>query len=175
MPIRPELLLRDAAGIPLPPDDLAKRIHQRIGPDWNLRYLSVSWAVCRDWPPNDRRWLGVRTGEHDPAFAWDIIGHLPLSCSVDEAPAFLEQMLRVDSRDDIQKKALAIADWNVIEQPKAMVEDVIHATRDEMGKHDEVESAIFAVTPAKKVTKRRPKFQTIVGGPSGGASGGQAA
>lgn len=162
MPIRPDLLVRDAAGIPLPPVELVARIHQRIGAEWNLRYLAASWAVCRDWPEDDRRRAWIKDGTSDPAFAWDLIGHLPITCGLDEAPAFLEAMLRMDPREEIQKRATAIADWNQVEVPQQIADTLVNATRDEMGKNDEVTSAIFAVTPAAKATKRRPKFAGAV-------------
>lgn len=146
----------------MPPADLLGRLHGRIGADWNLRYLSASWAVTRDWPEDDRRREGIKTGDNDPAFAWDIIGYLPVTCSVEEAPAFLERMLKMDTRADVQAKSHVLGDWNALEVPKQMVEEVVHATRDAMGASDEIQSAIYAVTPAKKATKRRPKFTTTV-------------
>lgn len=154
--VRPELFLRDASGKPIPPAELSTRIAQQIGPGWFLRYLSAAWAVCRTWPPNDRRWEGVKTGENDPAFAWDIIGYLPMECAVDEAPAYLERMLRTDSRADVQAKSHVLGDWNALEVPKQLAEDVIQATRDVMGAADEVQSAIYATTPATP-SKKKPK------------------
>lgn len=149
MPIRPELLVRDPAGVPIPPSEITTRI-QRTWPGerFDLRYLSASWAVIRGWGPQDQRWAGVQSGELSPHFTWDIIGFLPITCSVDEAPAFLEKMLREDSRDDIQKLALGIADWNAIGQPMQLASEVVDAVRTEMGKEDEIESAIYATTPA---------------------------
>ncbi len=162
MPVRPELLVRDADGIPMPPVELAARLHQRIGAEWNLRYLSASWAVTRDWPPTDRRHEWIKTGETDPRFAWDIIGYLPLTCGVDEAPAYLERMLKSDGREEIRRRVDAVRDWNTVEQPKQTVETVLAATHDALARSDDVTSAVYAVTPATTTRKRRT-YKTVIG------------
>lgn len=155
MPIRPELLVRDAAGIPVPPSDITDRIQKTWpGERLDLRYLHASWAVIRHWPESDPRWRWVREESYNPNFAWDNIGNLPITCSVEEAPAFMERMFRQDSRDDIQKLADKIADWNVFERQEETVAELVAATRDEMGKNGEIESAIYAVTPVAKSEKK---------------------
>jgi hypothetical protein len=44
--------------------------------------------------------------------AYDIIGYLPLGCSVDEAPAYLSKMVRAFPRDDIQRLSNAVESYN---------------------------------------------------------------
>lgn len=165
--------MRDAAGIPVPPQEITERL-TRMDPALGLRYLSAEWAVIWRWPADDPRWATVQSGETDPAFAFDIVGWLPITCSVDEAPAWLERTLRQYPKESVRKLCDRIAVWNTVDAPAAMIEDVITATRDEMGKHDEITSAIFSVTPTptvaaqqdakaaakkaeRKQTKRRPK------------------
>lgn len=153
MPIRPELLLRNAAGIPIPPLDITERI-SRIDPLLGLRYLSAEWAIIWSWPLSDPRWATVQSGETDPAFAWDIVGYLPLTCSVEEAPAYLERTLRTYPREEVSRLCTKVADWNVSGVLAETTTAVIEATRDVMGKADEITSAIYAVTPAKKSNRR---------------------
>ena len=149
MPVRPELFLRDAANIPIPPTAITERI-RHTWPDqkFDLRYLSASWALIRHWPDADPRWKWVKEEGYNPNFAWDNIGSLPINCSVEEAPAFLERMLRSDSRDDVQKLALKIADWNVFEHQEEVVKELIEDVRDAMGKQGEITSGIHPVTTA---------------------------
>lgn len=154
MGVRPELLIRDANGIPMPPMEITQRIKQKIDDALDLRYLSASWAITWRWPAEDPRWATVQSGETDPAFAFDIVGYLPITCSLDEAPAYLERSLRECSRDEVRKMVDRVATWNVIDQPKHLVEEVVEATRDVMGKGDEITSGLFAVTPAKRSNKK---------------------
>jgi hypothetical protein len=44
--------------------------------------------------------------------AYDIIGYLPLGCSVDEAPAYLAKMIRAFPREDIQRLSDSVENYN---------------------------------------------------------------
>lgn len=165
MPIRPELLVRDANGIPQPPAELVKRIDEKFEGRVRLRYASASWAVEYIWPPNDRRWALIQSQEIGN-YPYDIVGSLPPTCSLDEAPAYLERMLRAFPKDEVRKLLSNLTDWNMEGRQQALAEEVMAATRDEMGKKDEITSAIFPVTPvptvaqqqdAKAKSRRRPK------------------
>lgn len=154
MPIRPELLLRNAGGVPQPSVELIQRIQARCRLPLTLRYRSAAWGVDRVWAESDPRWERVRTGEISADMAFDNIGELPLTCSLDEAPAYLERMLRNYPVEEYRKMAEAVALWNVEGQQQQIIADVIDATRNEMGKNDEITSAIYAVTPAKPSAKK---------------------
>lgn len=155
MPIRPELLVRDAEGIPQPPLEIIQKIQERCRLPLTLRYRSCAWGVDRAWREDDPRWERVKTGEMPASMAFDNIGELPITCSVDEAPAFLERMLRNYPVEEYRKLADKIGLWNAEGQGEAMAEALIHAVRDEMGKRDEIQSAIFAVTPTPRVGQQQ--------------------
>lgn len=65
-----------------------------------------------DWQPDDRRWERVQQGETDPASAYDIIGYIPLHCSTDEAPAYLERTFRQYPKDEIRNMADHVQAYN---------------------------------------------------------------
>jgi hypothetical protein len=44
--------------------------------------------------------------------AYDIIGYLPLGCSPDGAPSYLERMMRTYPREDVQRLSDAISSYN---------------------------------------------------------------
>ena len=156
MPIRPEYLLRDAAGVPQPSAELIQRLQERCQLPLTLRYRSVAWGVDRIWAETDPRWERVQTGEIPASMAFDNIGELPIHCSLDEAPAYLERMLRNYPVEEYRKMAAKVALWNVEGQQQQVVEEVIHAVRNEMGANDEITSAIYPVTVAPK-SHKKPK------------------
>jgi hypothetical protein len=65
-----------------------------------------------DWQPDDRRWEWVQTGRNDPASAYDIIGYIPLLCSTDEVPAYLERTFRQYPKDEIRQMADHVQAYN---------------------------------------------------------------
>lgn len=155
MPIRPELLLRNLAGIPQPPAELIQRIQDRCQLPLTLRYRSGAWGVDRLWAETDPRWERVQTGEISRDMAFDNIGELPIYCGVDEAPAYLERVLRNYPVEEYRQMAESVAKWNMLERPNEIAEELINDVRDEMGKHDEITSAIFAVTPVATVAQQQ--------------------
>lgn len=159
--IDPTRLPRNLAGVPLPPSEIAKRVRQ-VHDALGLRYLSASWAITWAWPVNDRRWELVKAGETPVDFAFDIIGYLPIECSVDEAPAYLERCLKSYPLAEIQALSFRIAHYNHDEPIKQAVDTVVNATKDAMGKADEVTTAIFAVTPAKKAKGPKKKMENTL-------------
>lgn len=162
MPIDPTKLMRDRMGVPLPPSDIQARLtayDKRLG----MRYLSASWAITWTWKPDDPRRATVRSGETPLEMAFDIVGWLPITCSLDEAPAFLERNLKSSSIPELQALSFEIAHYNHDVPLKHTMEMVVNETRDAMGKADEVQSAIFAVTPTKRATKPKKKLENTLG------------
>lgn len=155
MPIDPRKLLLDRQGHPQPSPELVQRIRERCRLPLTLRYRSAAWGVDREWAETDPRWARVQSGEMSREMAFDNIGELPLYVGLDEAPAFLERMLRTYPVEEYRKLADNIGLWNAEGQGEQLVEEVIAATRDEMGKHDEITSAIFAATPVQTVAAQQ--------------------
>lgn len=120
-------VLLNSAGRPEPSPEISRRL-AAITPRLTLRWLEgigPSWAVCLAWPEGDRRWERVQTGKTRPDRAFDIIGYLPRECSLDEAPAYLERMLRDYPRDEVRNMTDAVARWNEQEAGKAEVEQAV--------------------------------------------------
>jgi hypothetical protein len=107
-------VLLNSAGQPEPPTHVVARL-RAIHAGLRLRFLDHTgehWAICMDWPPEDRRWEWVQTGETNPTSAYDIIGYLPVQCSADEAPAYLERTFRQYPKDEVRNMADHVADYN---------------------------------------------------------------
>lgn len=163
MPTRPELFVRDAAGIPLPPADIARALAV-LDAHLGLKYLSAEWAITWAWPVSDPRWERVRSQEISADWAWDIVGYLPLDCSIDEAPAYLERSLRTYPREEVSRLRDGIGAWNTVTQPTAMVDAVMASTVEEAGKMDAITSGVFATTVAAPSTRKPGRPRKVVVG-----------
>jgi hypothetical protein len=107
-------LILNSAGKPEPSPEIGRRL-RAIHSGLHLRFLEQTgehWAVCMHWQSEDRRWEYVQNGTADPANAYDIIGYLPMACSADEAPAYLERSFRTYPRDDVKNMADKIMEYN---------------------------------------------------------------
>jgi hypothetical protein len=128
-------ILLNAAGRPEPSPEVTRRL-LAVSPALFLRHmdhLGPQWAVCCAWFENDARWAGVRDGSVDPARAFDIIGYLPMDCALEEAPAYLERMLRAYPREDVNRMADAIIEFN---ETKALQPEVDAAIADVLDRAD---------------------------------------
>lgn len=107
-------VLLNSAGQPEPPTHVVKRL-RALHAGLHLKFLNQTgehWAVCMDWQPEDRRWEYVQRGETDPASTYDIIGYIPMLCSADEAPAYLERTFRQYPKDEIRNMADHVQQYN---------------------------------------------------------------
>lgn len=107
-------VLLNAAGQPEPPTAIVARL-RALHAGLHLKFLThtnAHWAVCMTWTQDDRRWERVQTGQTDPASAYDIIGYLPLDCSPEEAPAYLERVLRQYPKDEVRNMADYVQQYN---------------------------------------------------------------
>lgn len=107
-------VILNALGRPEPSPEVTRRL-LAIDRGLFLRFiphLATQWAVCWSWPQSDRRWEGVREGKVDPEKAFDIVGYLPMDCRVDEAPAYLERMLRSFPKEEVSALADRVASFN---------------------------------------------------------------
>lgn len=97
-------------GTPEPPTDVVRRL-RAVDPKLTLRWGPWgAWQLVREWRSGDRRWERVQTERYDPAMAFDVIGHIPNACSVDEVPAYVERLLREWSNADEATQMLKAMD-----------------------------------------------------------------
>lgn len=107
-------LILNSAGKPEPSPEISRRL-RAVHAGLHLRFMEYAdgnWAVCMNWQPDDRRWEMVQRNELDPSSTYDIIGYLPLACSPDEAPAYLERSMRTYPRNDIKNMADKVIEYN---------------------------------------------------------------
>lgn len=135
MPIDPRRLIRDFDGIPQPSPELVQRL-KRFDPRIGIRYSKVAWQITEDWTENDPRRAGIRSGETDPRFAFDICGYLPISCDVSQAPAFIERELSSWSPTQFQALREATRRWNEEGQDAAVMDTVLSAVSNDLDKSD---------------------------------------
>lgn len=120
-------VLLNSAGRPEPSPMIQRRL-AAIAPGLALRWIAGTgpdWAVVLPWREGDRRWEWVQNGATNPASAFDIIGYLPRDCRPEEAPAYLERMLRTYPREDVRSMTEAVARWNEEDAGRAEVEAAI--------------------------------------------------
>ena len=108
------VILYNASGNPEPSPDIQRRLraldhrlYLEFMPDFNRH-----WAVKCRWREDDRRWERVRTGAANERQAADIVGWLPIDCSVDEAPAYLEKSLGKYSQTMADRVLFDVERWN---------------------------------------------------------------
>ncbi len=152
MPVRPELLMRDMEGRPLPPSDLVAKLKAydaRIG----LFYTKSAWAIIETWRETDARRAWIQDGSMPEHMAFDICGYLPLQCSLDEALPYIERELRGHTAESFAAIRAAANHWNETVQP-AVLEDQFRGAVDA----DRTESvAVHAVTDTPVLSRWEQK------------------
>lgn len=124
MSVRPELLIRGLDEIPRPPSDLVAEIERRV-PGAGLLYTRASWAITLKWREDDPRRRFIQSGEMQPHADFDVVGHLPVTCSLDEAPALIERELKNWPADAFKELRTAIQEWNDVGREAAVEEKVM--------------------------------------------------
>ena len=117
-------VLLNAAGQPEPPTHVVARL-RALHAGLFMKFLEQTgehWAICLRWSPEDTRWEWVQRGETDPEMAYDIIGYLPMLCSIDEAPAYLERTFRQYPKDEVRRMADFVEQFNAT-QPVSQAAD----------------------------------------------------
>lgn len=117
-------LLLNSAGQPEPPTHVVARL-RALHAGLFMKFLEQTgehWAICLRWSPEDTRWEWVQRGETDPEMAYDIIGYLPMLCSIDEAPAYLERTFRQYPKDEVRRMADFVEQFNAT-QPISQAAD----------------------------------------------------
>lgn len=107
-------VLLNHRGTPEPSPEIQRRL-RAVHPRLFLRYvesLAEHWAICMTWEDNDRRYDAIRSQIINPEKSFDIIGYLPMTCSLDEAPAYLSKVLREYPVAEVQNVALHVAAFN---------------------------------------------------------------
>lgn len=120
-------VLLNSAGRPEPSPAIQRRL-AAITPGMQLQWLEgigPTWAVTLQWRSEDRRWKWVQEEKYDPTRAFDIIGYLPRDCSPEQAPAYLEAMLRTYPRDDVRNMVDKVAQYNEQDAGREQVEQAV--------------------------------------------------
>lgn len=126
-------IVLNAQGTPEPPTDIVGRLH-RVHPSLGLKFCGMPerpWQITWTWPESDRRWDRVRQGEIGPDSAYDILGNLPVGCTVDEAASYVENTLRQYPVEDVRKVMDRMRYYNEVEMPKAQVQALASDTMDD--------------------------------------------
>jgi len=127
------LLIRGLDEVPLPPSDLLAEIERRC-PGAGLLYTRVSWAITLKWREDDPRRRFIQSGEMQPHGDFDVVGHLPVTCSLDQAPALIERELKNWPEDHFRELRNAITQWNDVGREAAVEEQVMGAVWNDIDK-----------------------------------------
>lgn len=114
-------------GTPEPSSEIQRRL-RAVHPRLFLRYVDVfdaHWALCMRWDENDRRFVDLQQQTLDPDRAFDIIGYLPMDCSPDQAPAYIERSLRQYPVEEVRRIADYVEQYNTQAPVQAAIEEAI--------------------------------------------------
>ena len=114
-------------GTPEPSSDIQRRL-AAVHPRLFLRFVEVfdaHWALCMRWEDNDRRYAEMQQQTIDPDRAFDIIGYLPMDCSADNAPGYIERALRQYPSEEVRRVADFIQEINATAPVAAAIEQAM--------------------------------------------------
>jgi len=114
-------------GQPEPSSEIQRRL-RLVHPRLELRYVDsvdAHWAICLRWADNDRRWSMIQSNEVDPNRSLDIIGYLPMACSTDEAPAYLEKSMREYPADEVRNIVRDMGQYNAVAPIQQAMEEAM--------------------------------------------------
>ena len=156
-------LLLNERGIPQPPSDIQRRLRE-VHPDLSIRFVNPmtgAWAICLDWAESDPRRVHVQRQDLDPFNTTDIIGYLPLDCSVAEAPAYVQKALRAYPKENVQRMADFVAAPNTglvaeaLEEALSDVLDQADPTKPMVGMDSSISEA-FVVKRGRGRPRKNP-------------------
>lgn len=126
--------LINTQGVPEAPRDILRRLREHH-PALSLRLSGGGkWAVTWEWPEQDPRWARVRSNEISKESAFDIIGYLPVDCSLMDAAGYVENAFKNYPKEEVRKMAASMRHWNEVEVPKQQTEQVISDSLDDMAR-----------------------------------------
>jgi len=150
-------MILDVAGTPTPPTEVVERL-KRIDPHMGLRFIDYHiseengkwWALTWEWPSTDPRQQMIQEGTMAPNDAYDILGHIPLDCSVDNAAGYIESNLRRrrGSHDEVDRLLSRLSEYNR-QAKKAITEPILESAEEQVKAN--------ATTLFAKQGKRIPK------------------
>jgi hypothetical protein len=114
-------------GTPEPSSEIQRRL-AAVHPRLFLRFVEVfdaHWALCMRWEENDRRYAEMQQQTIDPDRAFDIIGYLPMDCSVDTAPSYIERALRQYPVEEVRRVADFVQEFNATAPVAAAIEQAM--------------------------------------------------
>ncbi len=114
-------------GTPEPSSEIQRRL-TAVHPRLALKYIDGAdqhWAITMRWDDNDERWQHVQSQEIDPNRSMDIIGYLPMDCTLDEAPAYLTKAIRQYPKAEIQALTERVIAFNDSAPLAAAVEQAV--------------------------------------------------
>lgn len=149
MPIHPQFLIRGADGNPKPSPELVARI-KRFDPRLGLFYTKAAWAITEAWKDDDPRREWIKKGEMQAEYAFDICGYLPVTCALDEAPAYIQRELTSWSPEQFKGLRESVSKWNTQDatgQDAIVEEQVLAAVSNDLDKSNIVTPGIYAAVP----------------------------
>lgn len=109
-------LLVTAAGAPVPPQDIVKRLErvgESLGTEFQLQWrpFRKEWGVMAKWRDNDPRYAKIRAGRIAD-YPYDTVAHFPDAANAEEAFHLFVRGLKRSNREDINKLVDSLDAWN---------------------------------------------------------------
>lgn len=121
-------------GTPEPPTEIVARL-QRVHPGFGLRYAEghagINWHFTKQWDADDRRREWIKNGSVSPDSDYDIIGPLPIDCSLGEAAGYAEKCLGSYPIESVAALRHQMHKYNTVDIPAAQVQEVATSTMED--------------------------------------------
>lgn len=134
--LSPALVTNERGG-PVPSPSIVaelRKLDPALSLRWIANYENSQWAVTWEWRESDPRWSRVQSQEIPRESAYDILGYLPVTCSVDEARPYIEAHLKNYPKEEISRLRAKMTHWNEVELPKEQVKEVVTGALDDIAR-----------------------------------------
>lgn len=151
-------LLVNTSNTPEPPTDIVERLH-RIHPSLGLRFgdgiSGIGWKLTWEWPAHDPRWARVLVQDIPPEAAHDVIGYLPMGCTADDAPGYVETHLKHYPREEVSRLRSEMHRWNSHEIVGNQIGQIVSDTMDGIARDQRAPKGQVVIVPNGRVKSRR--------------------
>lgn len=146
------------AGTPEPSSEIVARL-RRIHPALGLRFgdgiSGVGWKLTWEWPASDARWSRVLTEDIPADAAYDVIGYLPMGCTADDAPAYVETHLKNYPREEVSRLRADMHRWNNVEVAGQQTGELVAAVMEDVARDQRAPKGQMISVPSTVKHRRK--------------------
>lgn len=115
----------------------------------------TGWKLTWEWPATDTRWSRVLSQEIPAESAYDVIGYLPMGCTAEDAPAYVETHLKSYPKEEISKLRSEMHRWNSHEVAGGQIGELVSSTMDDVARDQRAPKGQVIILPKGRVKSRK--------------------